>query len=133
MSKNPDTSYEESEKIHILIELLNEIQKLNIKNLSVVPSGSIDSNSVMIQQLLYDSMVIVAESINKSFNYIAHIIADINVTDTRGFQTIYFCHNIIDWLATGDKSALKEVLLNNISEDNHDSDLQAIESWYKEG
>ncbi|MDE6780649.1 MAG: hypothetical protein K2J40_04220 [Ruminococcus sp.] len=122
----------ESEKIHILIELLNQIRKLNIKNPSVVSSNSRSANLVMIQALLYDSMVITSDNSDIPLSYIENIMTDINATDKREFQLVHFCYYVIDWLVTGDKTTLKEVLIKNISEDSHDSDLQAIETLYRQ-
>lgn len=117
-----------SEKIYILIAILDEIKKLNIKNPSVVTSNSRSENSFMVNKLLFDSMTIVASNINTPLSHIENIMTDINVTDTRGFQLIYFCYNIIDWLITGDKTTLKEVLMKNIKSDY---DIEYINNWYE--
>ncbi|MDE6426032.1 MAG: hypothetical protein K2K89_07845 [Ruminococcus sp.] len=117
-----------SEKIYVSIDILNEIQKLNIKNPSVVTSNSRSENFFMVQQLFFDSITIVASNINTPIRHIEDIMADINVTDTRGFQLTYFWYNIIDWLVTDNKSVLKNVLMKNIESDY---DVEYINNWYE--
>lgn len=116
------------EKIEIIITILDKIKKLNIKNPSVVASNSRNENIFMSHKLLFNSMTIVESDINMLLSHIEDIITDIYVTNTRGFQLIYFCDNIMKWLITGEKSALKEILMKNIESDY---DIEYINNWYE--
>lgn len=116
------------EKIRIIIAVLDEIQKLNIKNPSVVTSNSRSENFFMVQLLFFDSITIVASNINTPIRHIEDIMTDINITDTRGFQLTYVWYNIIDWLVTNNKSVLKNVLMKNIESDY---DIEYINNWYE--
>lgn len=116
------------EKIRIIIAVLDEIQKLNIKNPSVVTSNSRSENFFMVQLLFFDSITIVASNINTPIRHIEDIMTDINVTDTRGFQLTYVWYNIIDWLITGNKTTMKDLLMKNIESDY---DIEYINNWYE--
>lgn len=117
-----------SEKIYVLINILNEIQKLNIKNPTVVTSNSRSENRIIVHRLSCSSMIIVADNINIPVRRIEYIMTDINAIDIRGFQIFYFYDNIINRLITGDKSALKKLLMKNIK---FDYDIEYINNWYE--
>lgn len=120
-----------SKRIFILIELLKKTELFNKKYHSVTSSNTNAENNNAIQELLYNAIETVAEISGLTTHDIERVLNDVVVNDDMRLNIVHFCKNITDWLVTGDKSALKEVLINNISEDNHDSDLQAIENWYK--
>lgn len=120
-----------SKRIFILIELLEKTELFNKKYHSVTSSNTNAENNNAIQELLYNAIETVAEISGLTTHDIERVLNDVIVNDDMRLNIVHFCKNITDWLVTGDKSALKEVLINNISEDNHDSDLQAIENWYK--
>lgn len=120
-----------SKRIFILIELLKKTELFNKKYHSVTSSNTNAENNNAIQELLYNAIETVAETSGLTTHDIERVLNDVVVNDDMRLNIVHFCKNITDWLVTGDKSALKEVLINNISEDNHDSDLQAIENWYK--
>ena len=120
-----------SKRIFILIELLEKTELFNKKYHSVTSSNTNAENNNAIQELLYNAIETVAEISGLTTHDIERVLNDVVVNDDMRLNIVHFCKNITDWLVTGDKSALKEVLINNISEDNHDSDLQAIENWYK--
>ncbi|MDE6780648.1 MAG: hypothetical protein K2J40_04215 [Ruminococcus sp.] len=121
-----------SEKIQILIGLLNETEKFNTKfNSDSYSESEANADLVMIQSILYDAIETVAKKINSTSHHVERILNDVIVNGDMRLNIVHFCRNIKDWLVTGDKSALKEVLIKNISEDDNDSDLQAIEIWYR--
>lgn len=120
-----------SKRIFVLIELLEKTELSNKKYYSVTDSNTNAENNNAIQELLYNAIEAVAEISGLTTHDIERVLNDVVVNDDMRLNIVHFCKNITDWLVTGDKSALKEVLINNISEDNHDSDLQAIENWYK--
>lgn len=123
-----------SERISVLIGLLNETEKLNAEN-SCTPDSCSESEAtadlVMLQSILYDAIETVAQKTDSTPHHVERILNDVVVNDDMRLNIVHFCNHILKWLATGDKSELKEVLIKNISEDNHDIDLQAIENWYK--
>ena len=118
----------ESEKIHTIIAVLDEIQKLNIKNQFVLSSNSRNENLVMIHRLLIDSTKTVAKNSGISFAQIERTMVDINAINRRGFQLVHFCYYVVDWLITGDKTTLKEVIMKNIESDY---DVKYINNWYE--
>lgn len=120
-----------SKRIFVLIELLEKTELSNKKYYSVTASNTNAENNNAIQELLYNAIEAVAEISGLTTHDIERVLNDVVVNDDMRLNIVHFCKNITDWLITGDKSALKEVLINNISEDNHDIDLQAIENWYK--
>lgn len=131
MSTNSNTPYGESEKIHVLIELLDEIEKLNIKNPCILSSNSRSANLVMVQPLLYDAINMVAEKTDSTSHHTERILNDIITDGDMRLNIVYFCYDIIDWLITSDKTKLKKVLMNNTTDEYHDGDLLAIDNWYK--
>lgn len=130
-----ESSNAASERISILIGLLDEIEKLNTENSSISDSSYSEAEAtadlLWTQSMLYEALDTVAAKMNSTTHHVERILNDVVVSDDMRLNIVHFCKNITDWLVTGDKSALKEVLINNISEDNHDIDLQAIEKWYK--
>lgn len=119
-----------SERISILIGLLKETELFNNKYHYVTSANTNAENNNAIQELLYNAIEAVAEISGLTTHDIERVLNDVVVNDDMRLNIVHFCKNITDWLVNGDKSALKEVLITNISEDNQNSDLQAIESWY---
>lgn len=119
-----------SKKMYILIELLEETEISNKKYNSVTASNSRTENHNAIQSLLYEVIETLSEKIGMTSHEIERVLNDIIVSDDMRLNIVHFCNNVIDWLITSDKKMIKEILMKNISEENHDSDLQAIENWY---
>lgn len=125
-------SNQTSERINILIELLNEIEKSNNQHNAVLSSNSKAENDNVIQSLLYNAMETVAEKTGKGYHHIEKVLNDIITEGDMRFNIVTFCKEITDWIETFDKTALKETLIKNISVETNDSDLKAIENWFKE-
>lgn len=119
-----------SKRMYILIELLEETEISNKKYSSVTSSNSKSENDNAIQSLLYEAIETVSEKSGMTSHEIERVLNDVIVSDDMRLNIVHFCNNITEWLITSDKSALKEVLIKNISDKNHNSDLQAIENWY---
>ncbi|MCM1506466.1 MAG: hypothetical protein NC177_04950 [Ruminococcus flavefaciens] len=119
-----------SKRIYILIELLEETEISNKKYNSITFSNSKAENDNAIQNLLYNAIETLSEKSGMTSHDIERTLNDVVVNDDMRLNIVHFCNNINDWLITGDKKILKEVLIKNISDKNHDSDLQAIENWY---
>lgn len=113
-----------SERINILIELLEEIKNIHSKNPCPV-------SLLAIQPMLYDSIDKVAEKTDSTPHHVERTLNDVVVDGDMRFNIISFCNNITDWLNTADKSAIRDVLIKNISPENHNSDMNAIENWYR--
>ncbi|MDE5556503.1 MAG: hypothetical protein K2J32_02240 [Ruminococcus sp.] len=106
----------ESENIHILIEIINEIK----------------SNSTGdIMGLMLDAVETVAKKINSTPHHVERVLNDVITGGDMRYNLVDFSRIIAEYLTNGNKTSLKELLVKNISEENHDSDLQAIENWYK--
>lgn len=119
-----------SKRMYILIELLEETEISNKKYSSITASNSRAENDNAIQSLLYEAIETVSEKSGMTSHEIERALNDVIVNDDMRLNIVHFCNNITDWLITSDKSVLKEILIKNISDENHNSDLQAIENWY---
>ncbi|MDE6502725.1 MAG: hypothetical protein K2L10_11615 [Ruminococcus sp.] len=121
-----------SKRIHILIEILKETEISNEKYNSVTSSNSESKNKNAILEMIYNATETVAEKNNSTSHHVERVLNDVIVNEDMRLNIVHFCNKIIEWLITGDKSVIKEVLIKNVSETTHDSDLQAIEKWYNE-
>ena len=115
-----------SKRMLVLIELLEETELFNNKYHSVTSANTNAENSKAIQELLYNAIESVSKISGLTTHEIERTLNDVIVNGDMRLNIVHFCNNIVYWLITGDKSELKEVLTNNISEDSHDIDLQAI-------
>ncbi|MDE5772771.1 MAG: hypothetical protein K2I06_14330 [Ruminococcus sp.] len=123
-------SNQTSERINILIELLNEIEKSNNQHNAVLSSNSKVENDNVIQSLLYNAVETVAEKTGKGYHHIEKVLNDIITEVDMRFNIVYFCCDMVDWLITGDRTKIKKVLTNNINDIFSDGDRKAIEKWY---
>ncbi|MDE6426033.1 MAG: hypothetical protein K2K89_07850 [Ruminococcus sp.] len=122
----------ESEKIHILIGLLNETEKFNTEKLfNSYSEFEATADLVMLQSILYDATETVAKKINSTPHHVERVMNDVITGGDMRYNLVDFSRIIVEYLTTGNKTPLKELLVKNISEENYDSDLQAIERWYK--
>ncbi|MDE6538781.1 MAG: hypothetical protein K2K66_01200 [Ruminococcus sp.] len=122
----------ESEKIHILIGLLNETEKFNTEfNSDSYSEFEANADLVMLQSILYDAIEKVAKKINSTPHHVEKVLNDVITGGDMRYNLVDFSRIISEYLTTGNKTPLKELLVKNISEENHDNDLQAIENWYK--
>ena len=129
MTQIPDTPYIESENIHIIISILNEIETLNKEKNYISPSFSVDTNMMEFQSLLYDAIEIISNNTNLSLHQIERILNDIIIEGDMRFNIINFCRYSIEWLITSDKTAIKKILIKNASSENYENDLKVIEKW----
>ncbi len=119
-----------SERINTLIELLNEIEKSNNQHNVITASNTKAENDNAIQGLLCEAVEIVAVKTETSSYHIEKVLNDIITEGDMRFNIVYFCCNMVDWLITGNRTKIKKVLTDNISENFTDGDLQTIEKWY---
>ncbi len=121
-----------SERIYILIDLLNEIETYSNKDNAIISSDSKSDNLTIIESFLYDAIESVAEKSDITPHKVERTLNDVIVNGDMRFNIVTFCKEITDWIETSDKTALKETLIKNISAETNDSDLKAIENWFKE-
>lgn len=121
-----------SERIDILIRLLNEIEKSNAKHNTVLSSNSEAENDNAVQGLMFDAVESVAVQTEKSPHSVERTLNDIITGGDMRFNIVHFCRNITDWLVTGDKTEIKKILTYNTDENFKDADIQAIEEWYSD-
>lgn len=105
-----------SENIRILIEVIKAVENN--------PNGDIMS-------LMLCAVETVAENINSTPHHVERILNDVVTGGDMRYNLVDFSRIISEYLATNNKTPVKELLVKNISAENHDSDLQAIENWYK--
>jgi len=120
-----------SKRIYVLIELLEETEVFNKKYNSVKSSSSKVQNDNAIQELLYNAIEAVSEKSGLTSHDIERVLNDVIVNDDMRLNIVHLCNNIVDWLIMSNKDTLKKVLMKNISEESRNSDLQAVEKWYK--
>ncbi len=119
-----------SERINILIELLDEVEKTNNKHNVILSTNTKAENDNKIQGLLCGAVETVAEKTGTSPYHIEKVLNDVITDGDMRFNIVYFCCDITDWLITGDKTKIKKVLTDNIDESFSDGDMKAIENWY---
>lgn len=119
-----------SERINILIELLNEIEKSSNGHHAVSSSNQKAENDNIIQGLLCSAVETVAVKTETSPYHIEKVLNDIITEGDMRFNIVYFCYDMVDWLITGNRTKIKKVLTDNIDENFTDGDRQAIEKWY---
>lgn len=105
----------ESEKIHILIEIISEMK----------------NNSGDIMSLMLDAVETVSAHMNSTPHHVERVLNDVITGGDMRYNLVDFSQITAEYLKTGNKTPLKELLIKNISEENHVIDLQAIEKWYK--
>lgn len=105
-----------SENIHILIEVIKAVEN--------TPDGDI-------MALMLDAVETVAIKTDTTPHHVERILNDVVTGGDMRYNLVDFGRIISEYLATNNKTPVKELLVKNISAENHDSDLQAIENWYK--
>ena len=102
----------ESEKIHILIEIISEMK----------------NNSGDIMSLMLDAVETVAKRINSTPHHVERVLNDVITGGDMRYNLVDFSRITAEYITTGNKTPLKDLLIKNIESDY---DLQAIEKWYK--
>lgn len=106
----------ESENIRILIEIISEIKS---------------SSRGDIMALMLDAVENVAIKMDSTSHHVERVLNDVVTGGDMRYNLVEFSRIISEYLTTDNKSPLKDLLMKNISEENYDRDLQAIEKWYK--
>ncbi|MDE6092706.1 MAG: hypothetical protein K2F73_02330 [Ruminococcus sp.] len=119
-----------SERIYILIELLNEIETYSNKDNAIISSDSQSDNLTIIESFLYDAIEAVAEKTGSTPHHVERVLNDIITDGDMRLNIVYFCYDIIEWLITGDRTKIRKVLIYNISDNFPDGDKKAIDNWY---
>ena len=79
---------------------------------------------------MFDAVEAVAVQTEKSPHSVERTLNDIITGGDMRFNIVHFCHNITDWLVTGDRTEIKKILTYNTDENFRNADSQAIEKWY---
>lgn len=102
----------ESEKIHILIEIISEMK----------------NNSGDIMSLMLDAVETVSIKMNSTPHHVERILNDVITGGDMRYNLVDFSRMTAEYLTTGNKTLLKDLLIKNMESDY---DLQIIEKWYK--
>lgn len=103
----------ESENICILIEIISEIK---------------NNSAGDIMALMLDAVETVAVKIDSTPHHVERVLNDVITGGDMRYNLVDFSRIIAEYLTTGNKTPLKELLLKNIKSDY---DIEYINNWYK--
>ncbi|MDE6034916.1 MAG: hypothetical protein K2G36_03295 [Ruminococcus sp.] len=101
-----------SENISILVEIIKAIENN--------PTGDI-------MCLMLDAVETVAENINSTPHHVERVLNDVITGGDMRYNLVDFSRIVSDYLRTGDKIPVKELLMKNIQSD---SDIEYVNNWY---
>lgn len=102
----------ESEKIHILIEIISEMK----------------NNSGDIMSLMLDAVENVALKMNSTPHHVERILNDVITGGDMRYNLVDFSRITAEYITTGNKTPLKDLLIKNIESDY---DIEYINNWYE--
>lgn len=102
----------ESEKIHILIEIISEMK----------------NNSGDIMSLMLDAVETVSARMNSTPHHVERILNDVITGGDMRYNLVDFSRITAEYLTTCNKAPLKDLLIKNIESDY---DIEYINNWYE--
>lgn len=102
----------ESEKIHILIEIISEMK----------------NNSGDMMSLMLDAVETVSARMNSTPHHVERVLNDVITGGDMRYNLVDFSRITAEYITTGNKTPLKDLLIKNMESDY---DIEYINNWYE--